>query len=293
MIDRLSNSVSMRWMYGMALGLTFVMSPALAEETPERTALKVCVDGDNMPYSNSKAEGFENKIAELFAEELGLPVEFTYFPQQLGFARNTLKNEVSIGVYKCDLIMGVPSSYDIAATTQPYYRTTYVLAYVKGAGFDAVKKPEDVAELPTEVKDKIVFGLFDRGPAQLWVFENDLMTQIRIYRSSPGTVSEGPGDVMRDLADGKINMTMVYGPFAGWWAQKLEKEQGLDIVTIPMTNDPDNPEMRFEFDMSMAVRYGEKEWKARVNQFIENNREEIQAILDEYNIPTLDLGQKI
>lgn len=294
MIDICSSSVSKRWIYMAALGLIGLMPvTGSAEEAKERTALKVCADGNNMPYSNSEEEGFENKIAELFADELGVSVEYTFFPQRLGFIRNTLKAETGIDSYKCDIVMGVPSRFDIASPTDPYYRTTYVLTYVKGTGFDAVKEADDVAKLPEDVKDDIVFGLFDRGPAQLWAFENDLMTQTKIYRSMPGSTTVSVGDTMDDLIDGKINMTIIYGPFAGWWAKKAKEEQGIDIVTIPLMNDPDDPERRFEFDMSMAVRYGEDEWKQRVNEFIKNNQDEIQAILDEYNIPTLELGQKI
>lgn len=274
----------------LGLALAPVISMA---ETGERTALKVCADGNNMPYSNSEKEGFENKIAELFGDYLGLPVEYTFFPQRLGFIRNTLKNETGVDTFKCDLVMGVPSKFDIASPTDPYYRTTYVLTYVKGRGFDAVKEPEDVAELPEETRDEIVFGLFDQGPAQLWVFENDLMSQIKIYRAMPGSTKVSVGDTMQDLIDNVINMTIIYGPFAGWWAKKAEEEMDVDIVTIPMRNDPDNPEMQYEFDMSMAVRYGEKEWKETVNKFIHEKRDEIHAILEEYNVPLLPLDQKI
>jgi len=260
------------------------------DDGKERTALKVCADGNNMPYSNREKEGFENKIAELFGDYLGLPVEYTFFPQRLGFIRNTLKSETGIDSYKCDIVMGVPSGFDIASPTDPYYRTTYVLSYIKGRGYDSVKEPEDVAELPEKVKDDILFGLFDQGPAQLWAFENDFMAQMRPYRAMPGSTKVTPGDVMEDLVNEEIDMTIIYGPFAGWWQKKTDE---VDIVTIPLKNDPDRPEMRFEFNMSMAVRYGEDEWKQTVNKFIREKKDEIHAILEEYNVPLLPLDQKI
>jgi len=271
----------------LGLALAPVISMA---ETGERTALKVCADGNNMPYSNSEKEGFENKIAELFGDYLGLPVEYTFFPQRLGFIRNTLKSETGVDTYKCDLVMGVPSGFDIASPTDPYYRTTYVLSYIKGRGFDSVKKPEDVAKLPEKTRDKINFGVFDQGPAQLWVFENGLMGQIVPYRAMPGSTKVSPGDIMQDLIDGKVNMTIIFGPFAGWWKKKTDE---VEIVTIPLMNDPDKPQMQFEFNMSMAVRYGEDEWKQTVNKFIHEKRDEIHAILKEYNVPLLPLDQKI
>ena len=277
------------WIFLGVIGLIFGPATAIADNASERTALKVCADGNNMPYSNKEKEGFENKIAELFGDYLGLPVEYTFFPQRLGFIRNTLKNETGIDTYKCDLVMGVPSKFDIASPTDPYYRTTYVLAYVKGRGFDAVKEPADVAELPEETRDEILFGLFDQGPAQLWVFENDLMSQIKIYRAMPGSTNVSPGDIMQDLIDDKVNMTIIYGPFAGWWKKKTDE---VEIVTIPLRNDPDNPEMQFEFNMSMAVRYGDDEWKKTVNTFIHEKKDEIHAILKEYNVPLLPIEQK-
>lgn len=271
-------------------GLLLAPVASMAQDAKERTALKVCADGNNLPYSNSEKEGFENKIAELFGDYLGLPVEYTFFPQRLGFIRNTLKSETGIDSYKCDIVMGVPSGFEIASPTDPYYRTTYVLTYVKGRGYDSVKEPEDVAKLPEKVKDDILFGVFDQGPAQLWVFENDFMAQMRPYRAMPGSTKVTPGDVMEDLVKDEIDMTIIYGPFAGWWQKKTDK---VDIVTIPLQNDPDRPQMRFEFNMSMAVRYGEDEWKQTVNKFIREKKDEIHAILEEYNVPLLPIDQKI
>lgn len=278
-------------MYLATLGLALVLPvSAAAQEDTEREALKVCADGNNMPYSNKDKEGFENKIAELFGDHLGVPVEYTFFPQRMGFIRNTLKAEVGIDEYKCDLVMGVPEKFDIASPTDPYYRTTYALAYVKGRGFDEVEKAEDVPNLPEEKLEKLRFGMFDRGPAQLWLHENDLMEYGIPYRSQPGDTRTTIGDMMDRLIEDEVNMTIIYGPFAGWWAKKTDE---VDIKVIPLENDPDKPSMRFEFNMSMAVRYGEDEWKQQVNDFIRTHKDEIHEILEEYNIPLLPMDQKI
>lgn len=294
MIKKCAAGAIQRRMMAYLGALALLSTPMLtqAEETSGREALKVCADGNSMPFSNSDKEGFENKIAELFGKSMGLPVEFTFFPQRMGFIRNTLRNEIKPGEYKCDLVMGVPEKFELAATTQPYYRSTYVLAYIKGRGFDEIKKPEDIDKLTEEEIEEIEFGLFDRGPAQLWVFKHGLMGQATPYRSQPGSTKVNPGDIMQDLIDDKINMTIIWGPFAGWWAKKAE-EQGVEIVTIPLMNDPDDPRMRFEFNISMAVRYGEKEWKQKVNNLIDKHQDEINKILEEYNIPTLPMDQEI
>lgn len=256
----------------------------------ERTALKVCADGNNMPFSNKQQEGFENRIADLFGEKLGLPVEYTFFPQRMGFIRNTLRNQLEHGGYKCDLVVGVPENFQLAATTKPYYRSHYVLSYIKGRGFDSIRNAEDAVRLPDDIKDGIRFGLYDRGPAQLWVHKNDLMSQAIPYQAQPGDTRVSVGEMMDRLIDNEVNMTIIWGPFAGWWRKKTDD---VEIVNIPLMNLPDEPEMRFEFNISMAVRYGDMEWKERVNKFIDNHRDEIQAILDDYNIPTISLDQEI
>lgn len=290
-IRKTGDSENRLLMYAAVMGLAFLLPASLqAEDGKERNALKVCADGNNMPYSNSEKEGFENKIAELFGESLGLPVEYTFFPQRMGFIRNTLKAETGIDNYKCDLVMGVPENFDIASPTDPYYRTTYALAYVKGRGFDEVESPEDVVELPEEKKEQLRFGMFDRGPAQLWLHNNELMQYGIPYQSQPGSTKDTIGDMMDRLIEDEVNMTIIYGPFAGWWQKKTDE---VEIVVIPLMNDPDDPQMRFEFNMAMAVRHGENEWKQQVNEFIKTHKDEIQAILDEYNIPTLPMDQKI
>lgn len=272
------------------LALAVLPAMSSAEVTKERTALKVCADGNNLPFSNRDKEGFENKIAELFGESMGLPVEYTFFPQRMGFIRNTLRDQVKIGEYRCDLVMGVPEKFELADPTKPYYRSTYVLAYVKGRGFDEIKKPEDIDNLSDEKKDKLRFGMFDIGPGPLWMRKHDILYKGIPYQGQPGSTKDNVGDIMQDLIDDKINMTIIWGPFAGWWAKKTDE---VEIVTIPLMNDPDDPEMRMEFNISMAVRYGEEEWKQQMESLIEQHQEEITQILEDYGVPLLPLDQKI
>ena len=117
--------------------------PAAQPETPAGWAgntFKVCADPNNPPYSDKRAEGFENKIAELLAKQLGKKVEYFWFPQRMGFIRNTLKAQLAdSGEFRCDVIIGYPTGADMAATTKPYYRSTYTLVYVKKRGFDDIK----------------------------------------------------------------------------------------------------------------------------------------------------------
>ena len=169
------------------IGLYALSSQSVLAENDERTELKVCADPHNLPYSNKAEEGFENKIAELFAAELGLPLKYEWFPQRMGFIRNTLKSESTSGKgYKCDLVIGVPDRFELAATTKAYYASTYAFVYAKGRGMDDLEIPGDIVKLPKAIREKIRIGVFDRGPAQLWVFKYDLFGNAVPYVAQTG-----------------------------------------------------------------------------------------------------------
>ncbi len=267
-------------------GFAALVGGAMSSVAAERTAFKVCADPFNLPFSNEEQQGFENKIAELFAEQLNLPVEYTFFPQRIGFIRNTLRSEIRPGEYKCDVVIGVPDGFELAATTKPYYSSAWAMVYIKGRGLDDVKTPEDLANLPPERKQQLKVGLFDRGPAQLWVFKNGLMEQMVPYRMMSGDAREYPGQIVeRDLVDGKIDVTFIWGPIAGYFAKQIDSAE---IVVILMASDPDDPEMRFDYNIAMAVRHSDREWKKQLNQLIDQNRDEIREILVDYGVPLIE-----
>ncbi len=256
--------------------------------TEARSALKVCADPFMLPFSNRKEQGFENRIAELLAAELGLPVRYEFFPQRMGFIRNTLKAESESGPgYKCDLVINVPENYELAATTEPYYTTAYALVFAKGRGMDSVSSPEQLGELAAQGL-KIKFGLADRGPAQFWAAQHGLMGSIVPYQGQPGDIRQNPGaTLIKDLLAGKIDATIAWGPTAGYFSQ--QKEAQGKLVVLPLRDDPQSPYLKFEYSMAMAVRYGEKEWKDQINRLIAENQERINAILSDYGVPLLPL----
>ncbi len=262
--------------------------PVYAESNPQRDVLGVCADPYMLPFSNRERKGFENRIAELLAEKLGAELKYKFFPQRRGFIRNTLRVQKSDGTYACDLVITVPQSFELAATTKPYYTTTYVLVYAKDRGVPVVDSPAEFAEAAQNA-DGLKIGLTDLGTAQqLWVLQNDLMGKIVPYQGMPGDPKHSPGEVMmKDIASGKIDAAIVFGPTAGYYSQQLDDEA--DFVLLKMRDDPNNPRMRFEISIAMAVRYGEEEWKQTVNNLIEENRDEIYAILKDYGIPLLPL----
>lgn len=263
----------------LTAGLTCVSGQAVA-----RDVLKVCADPFNLPMSSKQEDGYENALAELVAEKLGIPeVQYEWFPQRIGFIRNTLRNDdTEDGAYKCDLVMGVIENFELAATTRPYMRSSWAIVYPKGRGLDFIKTQEDLKNLTEEQKSLLRIGIFDRGPATDWVFMNGLMEQATPYQSMAGDARETPAKMIdRELVEDKINLTFVWGPIAGPTAKVVD---GVEMVVIPMLNEPG---MRFDYQISMAVRHPDKAFKQELNRFIEENQGEIDAILTEYGVPLL------
>ncbi len=260
------------------------ISPARAAEPEHDKVLRVCQDPNNLPFSSRDHKGFENKIAALFAKELGWTVEYTWYPQRMGFIRNTLrgKNPDSDN-YKCDLVTGVAVGFDLGATTQPYYHSTYAMAYVKGKGLDEVKTLEDLLKFDPQKRKSLRFGVFGRSPVADWLLKNGLMEQMVSYQTQTGDPDQYPGEMVeKDLANGKIDVAFLWGPIAGYYAKNATT---VPIVAIPLASRAD---IKFDFSIAMAVRFGEKEFKERIDQLILQNRQKITAILEEYGVPLID-----
>lgn len=258
--------------------------PLVARADGADKILRVCADPNNMPLSNQKQEGYENKIADLLAKELGWKLEYTWFPQRMGFIRNTLRaRDPNSDAYKCDLVIGWATGAEMAATTKPYLRSTFAMVYVKGKGLDSITTPNDLLNLPPEQLAKLKLGAFAQSAPVDWLVRNGLTTQIVPYQTMSGDPANYPGEIVeRDLVDGKIDAAFVWGPIAGYFGKKVT---AAEIVVVPFKPQPT---YRFDYSISMGVRYGEKEWKDRIEKLIDANRTRIQDILASYNVPQLD-----
>lgn len=250
---------------------------------------KVCADPLNPPYSTKNKDGFENKIAELFAKELGQTLEYTWFPQRIGFIRNTLTaplkdSDVDSNEFKCDVIMGVPAGYDLTLTTEPYYQSTYVLLIAKGRGWDDITSATQLVDLPLQRQEALKMAMFDRGPGTTWMQKNGLLDVGIPYQSMTGDDENNVAmQIEKDLKAKKIDMVILWGPMAGYVAAQSPKNS---YAMIPMRSTPD---MKFEFAMAMGVRNGDKARKEALNKLIAANAEKIQAIMTSYHIPLLPL----
>ncbi len=239
-------------------------------EMVDHSALRVCADPSNLPFSNDRGEGFENEIAELIADRLGVPVRYTWYPQTIGFVRNTLR------AYLCDLVMGVGSANELLQNTNPYYRSTYVLAYRTADG-------ERFADLASPGMKDARIGVIAGTPPSNLLVEHGLLDQARSYHLMVDTRFYDPGeDLMADLAAGEIDVALVWGPIAGYWAGKQEEP----ITLVPLHSD--RPGRRLDFRISMGIRPNEPVWKQELNDLIRDLQPEITAILQRYDVPLLD-----
>ncbi|MGJ0483433.1 MAG: quinoprotein dehydrogenase-associated putative ABC transporter substrate-binding protein [Methylomicrobium sp.] len=250
---------------------------------------KVCADPLNPPYSTKNQDGFENKIAELFAKKLGQTLEYTWFPQRIGFIRNTLnapvnEKEVDSKEFKCDVVMSVPADSDMALTTEPYYQSTYVLLIAKGRGFDDIKNAQQLVNLPLERQDELKIAMFDRGPGTAWLQKYGLLEMGIPYQSMSGDEDNNVAmQINQDLKAKKINMVIVWGPIAGYIVSQNAKN---GYTVIPMQSEPGIP---FEFAMAMGVRSGDKQRQKMLNKLIAENKEQIKRIIESYHIPLTEI----
>ncbi len=270
--------------FGAALVCLGAASAVAAQEKPAaRTALKVCQDPNNMPFSNTAGGGIENRIAEVFGKALGLPVTYYSFPQRLGFIRNTLRYKLPGEDYPCDIVIGVPVGYDQVSATRPYYRSTYALVFPKGKGMDDVATVDDFLKLGPGKLQTMRIGIYDRSPASEWLTRHRLVDSGVPYQIMNADPAQYPGEIIeKDLAAGKIDAAIVWGPIASYFARRVKS---LQLVVVPMRSEPG---VRFDYQIAMGVRYGERDWKQQIEGLLESKRAEIDAILKEFGVPLVD-----
>ena len=270
-----------------AFALACVLCAPLAfAQAPPGATLKVCADPDNLPQSDRAGAGYENKIAEALARDLGRKVEYTFFPQRIGFVRQTLRSQDDVThEFKCDVIIGVPKGYELTLTTQPYMRSIYAMVVPGKDEYKKLKTPDDILSLPRERLSKLRFGVFAQTPPTDWLLKNGMIGQAHFYAPQSGDPTEHPANIIeRDLAAGNIDVAMVWGPVAGFLANhhKGGREAWLSIPFQP------DPTIHYDYEMAMGVRFGEKEWKETLDAWIAGHRGEIDTILMSYRIPLID-----
>lgn len=236
-----------------------------------RTALRVCADPANMPFSNDKNEGFENKIAEIVAAELKVQVEYTWFPQATGFIRQTLFAK------RCDVVIGYAQGDELVLNTNHYYRSTYALLYRAGTGLDGVVSLAD-----PRLKDRRI-GVIAGTPPGSIMAQLGLIQRAKPYPLMVDRRHDSPGERMiNDIRSGDIDAGVLWGPIAGYFAAK----GGDKLLVVPLLKETGTPRMAYR--ITFGVRNLEDDWKHQLNAVIAKRQSDIDALLLQFGVPLLD-----
>ena len=243
----------------------------LSIELVDPKVLRVCADPRNLPFSNDKGEGFENKLAELFADKLQKKLDYMYFPQATGFVR------VTLAAHRCDVIMGFPQGDDLVQGTNPYYRTAYALVAKPGNGLDDVTTLED-----ERLKGKHI-GIIAGTPPATNMAVAGLMANAKPYPLMIDTrVDASAAAMIDDLMSGQIDAGVLWGPMAGFYAKRANPP----LHVTPLVKETTGP--RLVYRIGMGVRNADQNWKRQLNRLIQENQPEINKLLLDFGVPLLD-----
>jgi len=243
----------------------------LSIELVDPKVLRVCADPRNMPFSNEKGEGIENKLSELFAAKLQKRLDYMYFPQASGFVKMTL------GAHRCDVIMGFPQGDDLVQGTNPYYRTAYALVTKPGSGLDEVATLAD-----PRLKGKHI-GIVAGTPPATNMAVNGLMMNAKPYPLMIDTrIDSSAMAMINDLTSGQIDAAVLWGPMAGYYA----KQSSPPLHVMPLVKETSGPKLVFR--IGMGVRPADQNWKRLLNRLIQENQPAINRILLDFGVPLLD-----
>ena len=263
---------------GAVAALLSLTSCARSESRQAVRTLRVCADPNNLPFSNRAQQGFENRIANLLAKELGARVEYTWWAQRRGFVRNTLNAEL------CDVVMGVPSSFDLALVSAPYYRSSYVFVTRRDRKF-RVESFDDPALRTARIGVQLVGDDGANSPPVHALGARGIIGNLKGFTVYGDYSTPAPTAAIIDaVARGDVDVAVVWGPIAGYFA----KLQGVPLTLTPVTPQIDVPFLPFVYDISLAVRRTDKPLKDSLDALLLRERPAIVRILDEYGVPRVE-----
>lgn len=270
---------TMRVVASAFLGLMLCAGAAQAQTSDlvSTNALRVCADPANDPMSMKDGSGYENALADLIGQKLGLPVQYTWYPMATGFVRNTLK------VKKCDVIIGYAQGHELVLNTNHYLTSTYVLIVPKDSPLG------DVTTLSDERLNGLKVGIIAGSPPATHMARNGLIGKAKAYSLFVDRRYESPSqDMLTDLESEEIDAAILWGPVGG----PLVKKSHPGMKVIPLIKETLPP--RLYFRITMGVRQGEKVWQRKLNSLIRRNQDEINALLAEAGVPLIsDLGDTV
>jgi mxaJ protein len=250
------------------------------DDTDTAPVFRVCADPNNLPFSNEKQEGFENKIAQLFAQSLGSELSYTWWPQRRGFLRGTLN------AGRCDVVMGVPAQYNQALTTESYYQSTYAFVYSPSADYQLTSL-DDAILRTLRIGVHLIGDDYTNSPPAHALSQRRIVKNVIGY-SVFGNYAEDspPGKIVAAVAAGDIDTAIVWGPIAGYFAQL----QTPPLKVVPLPPDAGSPLLPFSYEMAMGVRLGNDALKAQLDTLLEKHAAQIQEILKDYGVPLVGVA---
>ena len=242
---------------------------------PAVTSLRVCADPNNLPFSNEKGEGFENRIAERLADDLGLPLRYTWKPQRRGFVRTTLNSG------ECDVIMGVPNTYDMVRTSRPYYTSTYVFVYRRDRGYH-ITSLADSALRRLKIGIHMIGDDYHNTPPAEALAARGIIDNVKGYTiygdySRPNP----PARLIEAVAKGEVDVAIVWGPLAGYFAPR----ESVPLTIVPVPQESDITGQAWTFAISMGVRHRDQGLAVLLDDLLEREQTSIDAILSDYGVP--------
>jgi mxaJ protein len=240
--------------------------------------LRVASDPNNLPFSNIRGEGFENKIAEIIAQELGAKIEYTWHAQRRGFFRELIKNG------NCDVALGAPADFELSAVTQPYYRTSYVFVSRKDSHL-GIRSLNDPRLRRLKVGVQIVGDVEGNPPPLQALAARGIFTNIISFNVlGDYTEQNPPARIVDAVADGKVDAAIVWGPLAGYFSRR--ESVPLEIVPVAPQVDQGLP---MTYQICVGVKRSEGALREQINQILVRRQADIQKILNDYDIPQLPL----
>lgn len=255
--------------------LALALTAATAPPEPPARVLRVCADPNNLPFSNARGEGFENRLAALVARELGAELRYTWHAQRRGFVRETLRARA------CDLIPGVPTTLESVLATRPYYRSAYVFVQRADAP-RRVRSLDDAALRTLRVGVHFIGDDYTNTPPAHALATRGIVRNV-VGFSLYGDYREPnpPARLVDAVASGEVDVAIVWGPLAGYFA----RSRRVPLTVTPVSPLADSPALPFAFDVSMGVRRDDAALRAEVERALTRRRAEVRAILDEFGVP--------
>ena len=253
------------------------LCPALgAAQT--RAKLRVCADPQNMPFSNEKMEGLENRIADLIAKDFGADLTYTWWGQRRGFIRNTMSATLESG--RCDVVLGVPENYDLVRTTKPYYRSTYVFVYPKSRKL-GIRTLDDPRLKKLKIGVHLLGDDYTNPPPVHELSKRGVIDNVIGFPTFYSAANQA-GTIIEAVAQGKVDLAIVWGPIGGYYDRRAAVP--MDVVAIPSGKG----DLPFAYDISMGVKPGNEALRTRLQGVIDRRHAELTQILRDYGVPLLD-----